>query len=83
MEAPLENWLELVKKVAKEKKMSQRKIASKAGLSASYISEIFTGKKEPKFSTAISIFLALGVVPKIEFKDINNGDKEKRHGSSC
>lgn len=70
---PLENWLSLLKSTAKKKNISQAEIADKSGISKSYISEIFSGKKEPKFSKVISIMLVLGIVPIIEFKTAENG----------
>lgn len=69
METPLSNWLSLIKQIAKDKNMSQAEIADKAGISKSYISEIFSGKKEPRLSKVVSIFLVLGIVPVIDFKD--------------
>ena len=73
--APLSDWLSLVKKITKDKKMSRSELSDKTGISRSYLSEIFSGKKEPRLSKVISIMLALGIFPQIELKEIENEAK--------
>jgi transcriptional regulator with XRE-family HTH domain len=69
-EVPLADWLTLVNKIVKEKKLKRKDIAHNAGLSNSYVSEILNGKKEPRLSSAIALMLAVGFVPQITFEDV-------------
>ena len=66
--AALKDWLLVLNTAIKAKKLTQKEVASNAGISESYLSQILRGKKEPRLSIFVSIMLAMGIAPVITFE---------------
>lgn len=75
-----EYWLETiqneifrqVKKYMEENKLNQTQLANKLGVSKGYISQILNGNFNFTLKKLIELSIAIGVVPDLKFKPIEN-----------
>lgn len=69
---------ELIVRLREEKKITQKELAKRAGLSSSGLSEIESGKKMPRFATLEKIASALDmdVAQILSYKEENDLDKK-------
>lgn len=69
---------ELIVHLREEKKITQKELAKRAGLSSSGLSEIESGKKMPRFATLEKIASALDmdVAQLLSYKEENDLDKK-------
>lgn len=66
--------LALFDKVARymeEKGMNRKDLADHLGVSRSYVTQLLNGDADHKLSKIVEISLAMGLVPKMEFEDID------------
>ncbi|MCU7551751.1 helix-turn-helix domain-containing protein [Chitinophagaceae bacterium LB-8] len=69
----IQNELSLhVKKYMDEKKMNQSQLATELGVNKSFIAQVLKGKFNYTLSKLIDFSLAVGLVPNIQFKSIND-----------
>lgn len=70
----MRRWL---KEIRIEKKMTQEKLAKKAGIERSYYTMIEQGKRNPSVAVAKQIAIALGIQWTIFFEDSCNETTQK------
>lgn len=66
--------LDLFEKVARymeEKGMTRKDLAEHLGVSRSYVTQLLNGDADHKLSKIVEISLAMGLVPKMEFENID------------
>lgn len=70
-----------VKKFMDEKKLSQLQLAKELGVNKSFIAQVLKGKFNYTLSKLIDFSLAIGIVPHIQFKSVDDFllHKENKH----
>jgi len=68
-------WADQLRAIAKQKKITQRKIAEISKVHPMTVSQIFTGKRLASTETLAAIAQAIGV--ELEWVEINPADKDE------
>jgi transcriptional regulator with XRE-family HTH domain len=69
-----------VEKYLKDNNLNRAKLALQLGVSKGYITQVLNGDFDHRISKLVELALSIGVVPSVQYKNINNvilEDKEK------
>lgn len=67
----LEKMNKEIKLIIKKKRLKQKELAAKLGISTSYLSEILNGRKDPSYRVFIDLCMQLKMCP-YELGGVNN-----------
>ncbi len=68
----------LIKQHLEENNLSQNQFAAQIGVSKSYMSQVLNGNFDHKLSKLVSLALAIGKVPRIEYENVETVIKKAR-----